>query len=313
MNALTPEPHAVPEAARRHVAVIGAGAVGTALARRLAACGYPVDAVISRSETPARRLAERIGAPVAATEVAALPDTVDLVCCCVPDDALPSLVEALYLLPRDWAGSTVAHTSGALTTGVLAPLAARGATTLGFHPLQAFTRASPPEAFSGVYVGLEGTPAALAFGQRLAADLGTRPVVVPAGARARYHLAAVLASNCLVTLMALVEEVLAAAGIDRRDGGALMRPLVEGTWRNLAAQPPEAALTGPIARGDEATVAAHLDALGGDLEHLLPVYAALATETVRVAVRGGKLDPDAAQRLLDRLHAALDARNDSLF
>ena len=92
-----------------------------------------------------------------------------------------------------------------------------------------------------------------------------------------------------------------------------MQPLVEGTLRNLARHLPEDVLTGPIARGDHRTVAAHLDALTDHLPHLIPVYAALGAEAVRVAVRSGKLAPDDAQQVLDTLHAALEPYKDFLY
>lgn len=300
MAAPRPEPSWPPP-----VAVIGAGALGSVLALRLGGCGYPVVAVLGRSGTAS--LARRVGAPVASPSLHDLPETARLVACCVPDDALPAVVDGLGPLRRDWSDTTVLHTSGALTTEVLAPLAARGATTLSFHPVQTFTRASTPDGFAGIPVGLEGTEAALAVGRRLAVDLGARPVVLPAAAKTRYHLAATVASNFLVTLMALAEEVLATIGLTRPEGAALLRPLVEGTLGNLAAQPPEDALTGPVARGDAQTLAAHLDALQRHLPHLLPAYVALATETVRVAVRGARLSPDTAQALLDVLHEALES------
>ncbi|GIV60811.1 DUF2520 domain-containing protein [Rhodocaloribacter litoris] len=291
-------------------ALIGAGGLGTALGLRLAACGYTVRAVVSRSGVSARRLAARVGA--VATPLDDLPGDVEVVLCCVPDDALAPLVEALSRLPRDWAGTVVAHTSGTRSSEALAPLARRGALTLRFHPLQSFPPGSPPERFDGIYVGLEGRPAARAFGERLATGLGARPVTIPAGAGPRYHLAATLASNFLVTLMALAAEVLAGAGFDRPTARAMLQPLVEGTWRNLADRLPEEALTGPVARGDRETVRRHLQALHQDLPHLLPVYAALTGETVRVAVRSGRLNPEDARSLLDLLHAALDPPGDPL-
>lgn len=125
---------------RPGVAIIGAGALGTTLALRLTECGYPILAVLNRSAEGAKRLADAVEAVVYSTHLDDLPDAATLVCCCVPDDALPAVAETLYLLPRTWGGTTVLHTSGALTTDVLAPLAHRGAQVLSFHPMQTFTR-----------------------------------------------------------------------------------------------------------------------------------------------------------------------------
>lgn len=289
------------------VALIGAGALAEALARRLAACGYGVEAVLSRTAARAQALAALVKAPVASASLGDLPDRVRLVFCCVPDDAIGAVARALSAARPDWSGTTVAHTSGALTAAALYPLGEQGASLLSFHPLQTFTPASPPGVFEDIYVVLEGEAGAVALGARVADDLGARSMTLAPEAKMRYHLAASMASNFFVTLMALVGEVLADAGIDRRQGAALMQPLVEGTWRNLARRLPEDALTGPIARGDHRTVAAHLDALAAHLPHLIPVYAALGVEAVRVAVRSGRLAPDDAEQVLDALHAALES------
>lgn len=293
------------------LAVIGAGALGTTLARRLVQRGYSIEAVISRTAEGAQRLADATGARVASAALHDLPDTVRMVFCCVPDDAVVGVTEALYLLPRDWAGTLVAHTSGALTAAELAPLAARGAATLSLHPLQTFTRQSPPEAFEGIYVSLEGESGAVGRVRALVEALGSRPLVVDARDKVYLHLAAAVASNFFVTLTALAGEVLTRTGLDRQQGMALLRPLLEGTGRNLAHQLPEDALSGPIARGDGATIGRHLDALTHRAPHLLPVYAALSVETLRVAVRGGRLSREQAQHLLDLLHGALEPRKDA--
>ena len=288
------------------VAIIGAGALGSALAQRLAARGYVVEAILSRTAARARALAATVKAPVASEALDDLPDGVGFVFCCVPDDAIGTVARRLGAARSDWSGTTVAHTSGALTAAALYPLGEQGAARLSFHPLQTFTPASPPGVFDGIYVVLEGDAEAVALGTRVAGDLGAESLTLAPEAKMRYHLAASMASNFFLTLMALVGEVLADAGIDRRQGAALMQPLVEGTWRNLIRHLPEDVLTGPIARGDRRTVSAHLDALADHLPHLIPVYAALGAEAVRVAIRSGKLDPDDAQQVLDTLHAALE-------
>lgn len=298
---------------KQEVAILGAGAVGTALGRRLVQRGYTVRAVVSRSERGAQRLAEAVGAPVASGSPGALPDAVRVVFCCVPDAAVEPVAEQLYLLPRSWSGCLVAHTSGALTSDALAPLSVRGALTLSFHPMQSFPEDASPEAFDGIRVGLEGRPAAVEWGQAIAEDLGAHPLVLTPEEKARYHLAASVASNFFVTLHAMAGEVLGSVGVSRTQAREVLHPLVEGTWRNLGRRWPEEALTGPVARGDERTVRLHLEALAKHLPHLTPAYVALAMESVRVAVRGGHLSEGQAQRLLDLLHAALEPHRDSLF
>jgi predicted short-subunit dehydrogenase-like oxidoreductase (DUF2520 family) len=271
------------------------------------ACDYPVRAVLSRTPASAAALAEQVGATTASDDPEALPDAVRLVLICVPDDALTAVAEELAAVDHSWPETVVAHTSGLYTADALAPLADRGATAFSFHPLQTFAPDTAPDAFNGIGIGIDGTDDAVAIGTRLARDLGARPAVLSPKDKARYHCAAALASNGLVALMAVVQDVLpdAARGEAADDAASLMAPLVEQTWSNLKAAPPESVLTGPVARGDHDTVAAHLEALEEATPHLLPLYAALSTEMTRLAVRGGQLDADTAEALLRRLRTPL--------
>ncbi|HEX8386072.1 MAG TPA: Rossmann-like and DUF2520 domain-containing protein [Rubricoccaceae bacterium] len=284
---------------RPGVAIVGAGAMGRALALRLADRGYPVRAVISRTRASAEALARAVGAPLASDRLSDLPADVALVALCVPDGQLADLAETLTGVHRSWGRTVVLHTSGALPASALAPLAAEGADTLAFHPLQAVVRDSDAHTLDGVYVGLEGEPRAVAAGVELAVGLGLRYVVVSAEAKPRVHLAAVMASNFVVTLLGVVQEVLTSVGIDRRDGMAMLAPLLQGTLDNLTASSPEDALTGPVARGDVETLRQHGLALRAHLPHLVPAYAALSVETVRIAVRSGALSPERAEAVLD--------------
>jgi len=293
------------------VAVVGAGAVGTALAQRLADRGVPVRAILSHDPDDAQALAGQVGAPVASADGTALPAEVRLVMLCVPDDAIPDVAEALAAVAHPWERTVVGHTAGARPATVLDPLARKGAATLSFHPLQTFTAATAPAAFEDIVVGIEGAPAAVAAGKALARTLGARPVELTAQGKALYHCAAALAANGLVALMGVVEEVLAAAdGPDDASAATLMAPLVEQTWTNLTTGSPEGALTGPVARGDADTIEAHLQALRDEAPHLLPLYAALSTEMTRLAVRGGQLDGDTAEALLQMLQTTLQSSTD---
>lgn len=295
---------------RREVAIVGAGAVGSALARRFKKQGYAISAVVSRTRASAAALAREVGAATGSSDWGDLPFGVPIVVLCVPDDAVRSVASSLAALPRPWSSMTVIHTSGALPADVLAPLARAGAVTLSFHPMQTFTSASPSSAFDDIYVGVEGDPDAVQFGVQLADDLGVRAVTVPTAAKSQYHVAAALASNGLVALMGIVNEIVDTIGIDIYNGTALVGPLVESTWAHVAATSPEEALTGPAARGDIGTVSAHLETTASHLPHLLPAYAALTNEMVRLAVRSGQLEADRAERLLDVLHDALRSNTD---
>jgi predicted short-subunit dehydrogenase-like oxidoreductase (DUF2520 family) len=167
----------------------------------------------------------------------------------------------------------VGHCSGATTLDPLAPHEA-----FSLHPLMTVTGAET--SFAGASCAVAGsTPRALAAAHDLAARLGMTAVEIDDADRAAYHAAASMASNFLVTLEAAAERVLATAGADRD----VLVPLVRATVENWAALGPERALTGPIARGDEATVERQRAAIEERAPQLLPLFDALAEATRQLA------------------------------
>ena len=284
---------------RPPVALVGAGAVARALGLRLSEAGYPIAGVVSRRRGPAETLACVLRAPVASDQLRDIPQAAELVVLAVPDDQLADLAETLAEAPRSWAGTVVAHTSGAVAASVLDPLRDLGATTLSFHPVQTLPRGADAAALEGVTVGLEGGPRGVAAGVELAVTTGLRYLVLEAEAKPRYHLASAMASNLLVTLVGMVQEVTTSIGLDRDEAMGVLRPLLQGTLDNLSTTTPEEALTGPVARGDLGTLKAHGLALREHLPHLVPAYAALSVEAVRLAVRAGTLAPERARDVLN--------------
>ena len=231
------------------LAIVGAGRMGLALAGALSAAAIDVQGPLRRGEVPA--------------------DDRDAVLLCVPDGQIEAAAAALA--PR--AGRLVGHTSAATT---LAPLAPHEAFSL--HPLMTVT--AQGAAFGGATAAIAGsTPRALAAAQSLATTLGTRPVHVEDADRAAYHAAASIASNFLVTLEGLAERLAQTAGIDRAPLVALVQASV-ANWARLGAS---SALTGPIARGDEATVARQRAAVAERLPADLQLFDALTDATRRLA------------------------------
>lgn len=287
------------------VCIVGAGAVGTALARRLAEQGGRVEAVVSRRAADAQALADRVGAPFAGSLSSGMASSVRIVLICVPDDAIESVAEALSAFDHPWDETVVAHTSGAHTASLLAPLSEWGALTLSVHPLQTFTAETSPAAFEDIVIGIEGDEQARGVGSTLARVLGGHPLQLSADDKVRYHCAAALASNGLVALLSVVRDLLATIEDGAPPALEVMAPLIEQTWANVKTGTPEDELTGPVARGDVETVEAHLDALSDTAPHMVSLYVALSAEMIRVAKRGGRLDVEKAEVLADRLQTAL--------
>jgi predicted short-subunit dehydrogenase-like oxidoreductase (DUF2520 family) len=187
-----------------------------------------------------------------------LVEACDLVLLAAPDDALAPLIAAL-----PWrAGQAAVHCSGALGLQVLEPARAAGALCGCMHPLQSFPeRFGAPERFHGVVCGVEADGALGARLEALCTQLGARSVRLEGIDRARYHAAAVLASNYVVALHAAAAEAWTLAGLPEGLAREALAPLTQGVAENIGRLPLERALTGPIARGDAATVARQLAAL----------------------------------------------------
>jgi predicted short-subunit dehydrogenase-like oxidoreductase (DUF2520 family) len=230
------------------IAIVGRGRMGPALARALGAAGHAVLGPLGRG-------ADGAGA--------------DVVLLCVPDGQIAAAARAVA--PRD--GLIVGHCSGATGLDVLAPHDA-----LGLHPLMTVT--AEGGAFAGAGCAVAGsTPHALETARALALALGMQPFEVADADRAAYHAAAAIASNFLTTIEAAAERLAATAGVPRE---ALV-PLVRTSVENWAALGGERALTGPIARGDEATVARHREAIAERAPDLIDLFDALADATRALA------------------------------
>jgi predicted short-subunit dehydrogenase-like oxidoreductase (DUF2520 family) len=272
------------------VAIVGAGRVGTALGVRLRGAGHRIVAASGRDATPARVRtylgSVRVLTPADAARRA------EVVIIATPDDAIAptcaSIVDGGGLTP----GAVVGHVSGATGLAALATAGDQGATTLSLHPLQTFTDvASAIELLSGCPIAVtSATEAGESIGERLALDAGGRPFALPDEAKPRYHAAAVFASNDLVAVTSLARDLAVAAGLD--DGIELLAPLQATTLANVRSMGPELALTGPAARGDAGTIAAHLAALSQAAPEAIPAYVALARVCLDLSERAGRLDPD---------------------
>jgi predicted short-subunit dehydrogenase-like oxidoreductase (DUF2520 family) len=231
------------------VCIIGPGRAGTSLHRALERAGVDVVSVVGRDG-----------------DVAGAAEGVDVVLIATPDAAIAEVAAAIAPRPE----AVVAHVSGSLGLAPLAGHERRGV----LHPLVALPDpVLGAERLRGAWFGLaaDGDPLVA----ELAAALEGQTVLVAEDEWARYHAAAVIASNHLVALMGQVERVAATVGAPL----AAYLDLSRGTLDNVAALGPATALTGPVRRGDTATVQRHLDALPADER---PAYEALAAEAARL-------------------------------
>ncbi len=238
------------------LALIGRGRVGTALAAAL--------------RSASRRSFDVVG-PLARGEA---PGRVDAVLLCVPDDAIAQAASAIA------PGPLVGHCSGATGLDVLAPHEA-----FGLHPLMTVTAAGAT--FAGAGAAVAGTtPRALAFAHRLAGALGLVAVPLADADRAAYHAAASIASNFLITLQGMAERLAASAGVSHDQ----LVPLVRATVENWAALGTHRALTGPVARGDEGTIARQRSAIAQRTPELVDAFDVLVAATRELVQSGPGLE-----------------------
>lgn len=231
----------------RPVALVGAGRVGRALASALTAVGVPVAGPLGRGAAPAEA---------------------SLVLLCVPDRAIVDVAAALG------PGAIVGHCAASVPLDVLAPHE-----RLGWHPLLSVT--GERTTFEGATAAVDGsTERALDVATALAEALGMRPRRVDAAHRALYHAAASMSANYLVTLESAAERLAVAAGVDRAALAPLVRSALDAWERDGAA-----ALTGPVARGDEETVARQRAAVAHALPDLLPLWDTMTDATRTLVTR----------------------------
>lgn len=231
----------------KRLAIIGRGRVGTALSASLRASGHQVLGPLGRG---------------------AAPTGCDVVLLCVPDAEISA---AAALVPP---GPLVGHCSGATGLDVLAPHEA-----FSLHPLMTVTEDGAELRGAGAAIA-GATPRALAAASELARALGMIAVELGDEDRAAYHAAASIASNFLITLEGAAERLAETVGVERD----LLLPLVRATVENWARLGAGRALTGPVARGDEATVERQRAAIAERAADLLPLFDALAEATRVLAV-----------------------------
>jgi predicted short-subunit dehydrogenase-like oxidoreductase (DUF2520 family) len=222
----------------------------------------------------------------------------DVVILAVRDDAITPLATSLGKARAVGERHVVLHLSGVQGQEALGPLVSSRAALGSFHPLQTIVEPElTPARLKGTWAAVEGMTPAVETGERLARDLGMRPFRIATKAKAIYHAGAVFASNYLVVVEAVGQRLLRHAGMSDADAWAALRPLVEGTLENLSRHEPREALTGPVVRGDTATIIRHLESLAIDDAKL---YRALGRAALELAQKQG-MDEKTAEKVADAL------------
>ena len=292
--------------ARLGIGVISAGKVGAVLAAALREVGHAIVGVHAVSEASQTR-AEALLPGVPQLTVPEIVERSEVVLLAVPDDQLAPLVTGLAETGAWQQGQIVIHTSGAHGAGVLDPARERGAIGLAIHPAMTFTGLSLDlTRLKQCCFAVTGPAPFLPIAQALVVEMGGEPVHVAEGDRPLYHAALAHAANHLTTITGQSIQVLESLGLP--DPARFIEPLLRASLDNALASG-ENALTGPVARGDAHTVAAHREQLAGyaaeeDAPDIGDAYVALAEATARRAHRRGALTDEALHEVLSALRGA---------
>ena len=271
------------------VGIIGAGRVGTIMATALADAGYQIVGVATRTR------------PLSRAELAA-----DLLLIAVPDDALAPLIDSLAGSGAFHSGQLVAHTSGAHGVAVLAPAVAEGARPLALHPAMTFAGgpADLDRLRKGISFGLTAPQDVRPIAEALVRDLGGTPEWIPEERRGLYHAALAHGANHLVTLVNDAMDRLREAGVGQPE--RILDPLLHAALDNTL-RFGDAALTGPVSRGDTGTVRRHVQTLAATAPEAAPAYRVLARRTAARALAAGRLTPDEAAAMLNAIDGETSA------
>jgi predicted short-subunit dehydrogenase-like oxidoreductase (DUF2520 family) len=284
------------------IGVVGAGRVGAVLAAALRSAGHQITAVAGESAASRTRI-ETLLPGVRVDKPTAVARSCDLLLLTVPDDMLANVVSMLSASGAIRPGQQVVHTSGKHGLAVLEPATRLGAQGLAMHPAMTFTGTDLDlDRLPGCVYGVTATPDTLGLAETLVADLGGRMVRVAEERRALYHAGLAHGANHLVTLVAQAMDLLRESGSD--DPAGTLRPLLTAALDNALTYG-DAALTGPIVRGDVETVRSHVTDIAATSPETLESYVVMARATANRAVLDGRLMPIRAAKIVGVLNDAL--------
>lgn len=279
-------------------AVIGCGKVGTVLAKLMSQAGYPCAGVASKSMASARQAALAGGTTRFGTDNHDIAVRADIVLITTPDSLIETVCRDIAAKKGFKKGSTILHCSGSQASTILSTAGDCGAVIGSMHPLQSFaSKDISGNPFNDIIVSVEGDPEAVSTARHIAVDLGARCTEIKTDAKTLYHASAVTACNYLTALMDMAFKLIGYAGVSSEDAFDILKPLIEGTLKNIENVGIPQALTGPIERGDSATIRRHLTEIRSQAPELLPLYTQLGIHTIGIARAKGSLSGAGAKKL----------------
>jgi predicted short-subunit dehydrogenase-like oxidoreductase (DUF2520 family) len=243
-------------AAKQGITIVGAGNVASALATSLYHARYRIEGIVSRPAAASRRRAQALARQVGASVIPPSQIESQIVWFCVPDSKITRAAQSLAHT-FEWSGKVAFHSSGALTSDALSLLRRRSASVASVHPLMTFVKGSRPT-FAGVPFAIEGDRRAVQVAHKIVRDLRAQAFSIRKRDKVAYHAWGMFASPLLTVLLAITEQVAAAARVPPKVARRRMLPILAQTIANYATLGAPGTLSGPIVRGDAETVEKHL-------------------------------------------------------
>ena len=277
---------------KKKICILGVGKTGSALAIELADAGYKVKYLVGRDEKVLGKVSKKIkGSKISFTLSQEILDKSSIVFITVRDAQLKEAVDEIKATGADVEGKMFIHTSGSVPSRALSGLKRKGALTGSFHPIQTFSGVSfkNQRLLKGIYFGIEGDEEVKKFLNKAAKKLGSGVLEIVSAKKPLYHLASVIASNFLVTNIAVLSDVLSKAGINDVDAYSVYKGIIKQTLKNINRNGTAGSLTGPVERNDMETISAHVEYLKKHLPEMEAFYKEASKLTSKVAKEKGSL------------------------
>lgn len=272
------------------LSIIGAGKVGSVLARFFKQKGWYIERIIDRSEEAAKALGAQVQSSRYSERIDSIRGDENIIMISVPDDVIAGVVSEIVMHARVSNSTAIFHTSGLHSSDTLLPLKEAGCTTFSLHPIQTFfSREMDERLCEGIGAGIEGDESGVAAGFELVHQLGWKPLRVTKEMKPMYHAACVFAANYLTTLAEISADLLSRSS--RLEGRAIdyILPMMNAALEAIKTASPRDVLTGPVARAQVETIQDHLNILSFHAPDDYELYIELALQSARIAFEGKKI------------------------
>lgn len=230
-------------------------------------------------------------------------ESAEVIFFCVQDSNIPAIVSQIISSGAGLKGKLFFHTSGALTSDELAPLAITGANCASFHPVQTFEKGTSKHAgrFEGIFIAIEGNVKAVKKASQIARKIRSNPFIIRKENKVYHHICCVMASNYLTVLNSKIEKTgtgkIQINGFNKLKFFNIYMPLARQTLDNIADSGAKASLTGPVERNDVITIERHLKALSSGGKENLFYYVLMGIETVKLALEKKSITKQQADKI----------------